>query len=160
MHWSTIPFYVVGEATEQALLSIRDIVGKYPGYAPAQANIRGAASTGTSEKLARLIVDDLEGAPQEDARRRLLYLTGDKNRDTLPRILEQGGARAEPLQVYETHGSATFGADLKEAIHGAREEGEKGRAERVLGRVLHPMTEPAHSGMSPLLHARVRSHCS
>ncbi|KZT65088.1 tetrapyrrole biosynthesis, uroporphyrinogen III synthase [Daedalea quercina L-15889] len=145
-HWSTVPFYVVGEATEKVLLSIRDIVGKYPEYAPSQANIHGAASTGTSEKLARLIVDDLSDAPPEDVCRRLLYLTGDKNRDTLPRILAEGGVRVEPLQVYETHGSDTFDADLAEAIRGVEGgEGEKGRAERVLGKVLHSTSEPAHS---------------
>ncbi|KAH9919039.1 tetrapyrrole biosynthesis uroporphyrinogen III synthase [Fomitopsis serialis] len=130
-HWSTVPFYVVGEATATALLSIRSIVGKYPGYAPSEENVRGAGSTGTSEKLARFIVDELSSAPPDSARRRLLYLTGDKNRDTLPRVLEEGGVHAVPVQVYETHGSSTFGADLEEALTGKGRD-EDGKAGRLL----------------------------
>ncbi|KAH9837686.1 tetrapyrrole biosynthesis uroporphyrinogen III synthase [Rhodofomes roseus] len=143
--WSTVPFYVVGEATAAALLSIRAIVGAYTQYAPSEENVRGAASTGTSEKLARLIVAELADAPRDDPRRTLLYLMGDKNRDTLPRVLEEGGVRAEPVQVYETHGSATFNADLEGAIRGAAGEPE-GRVEKVLEKVMHPgSSSPARS---------------
>jgi len=143
-HWSTVPFYVVGEATATALLSIRSIVGKYPGYAPSEENVRGAGSTGTSEKLARLIIHDLSSAPRDSAQRRLFYLTGDKNRDTLPRMLEEGGVHAVPVQVYETHGSSTFGADLEEALTG-KGRVEEGKAERMLEKVLHPTSSPTHS---------------
>lgn len=137
--WSTMPFYVVGEATARALLAIRDLDGRCADYAPTQGNVRGAGSTGTSEKLAQYIVDDLAGAPT-----RLLYLTGDKNRDTLPRILEAAGVRPVPLQVYETHGSETFAADLAEALHGASER----RMGRVLDRVRHPLAPPVHESES------------
>lgn len=126
-HWSAIPFYVVGEATARALLAIRDIDGQCAAYIPTAAYVRGAGATGTSEKLAQYVVDDLTGVPRGDAHTRLLYLTGDKNRDTLPRILEAAGVRAAPLQVYQTHGSETFAADLAEALRG-------GRAGRVLDR--------------------------
>ena len=38
----------------------------------------------------------------------LLYLTGDKNRDTITRMLSERSLRVEPLQVYETHESLSF----------------------------------------------------
>jgi uroporphyrinogen-III synthase len=43
---------------------------------------------------------------------KLLYLTGDKNRDTLPNILTEGGITLEALQVYETVGSPRFEEQL------------------------------------------------
>ncbi|KZP27996.1 tetrapyrrole biosynthesis, uroporphyrinogen III synthase [Athelia psychrophila] len=101
--WSSIPFYVVGAATHKVLSSI-----------PGPRIIRGGAQTGTSERLARFILDDLP----RDTRTKpiLLYLTGDKNRDTLPNILAEGGVEIQPLKVYETRGSSTFAEDLKGAI--------------------------------------------
>ncbi|KAF7980455.1 hypothetical protein HWV62_38316 [Athelia sp. TMB] len=101
--WSTIPFYVVGAATHKALSSI-----------PGEKSIRGGAQTGTSESLARFILDDL---PQDKAAKRtLLYLTGDKNRDTLPAILAEGNIDLHSLKVYETRGSSNFAGDLKDAV--------------------------------------------
>ena len=142
--WSAIPFYVVGEATARALLAIRDLDGRCADYAPTQGNVRGAGEAGTSEKLAHSIVDDLARAPRDSARTQLLYLTGDKNRDTLPRILADAGVRAVPLQVYETHGSETFAADLAAAVRGASEK----RAGGVMDRVRHPLCLPAHASES------------
>lgn len=48
--------------------------------------------------------------------RKLLYLTGDKNRDVLPKILRDGGIELQTLQVYATQGSSTFAADLTQTI--------------------------------------------
>lgn len=104
--WAKVPFYVVGDATARVLADIRETVGSYP-YAP--RDIRGAADSGTSEKLARFILRDLRDA----AGKTLLYLTGDKNRDTLPSVLDGGGVRLDSLQVYATRGSGSFAGDLR-----------------------------------------------
>ncbi|KAJ7227101.1 tetrapyrrole biosynthesis, uroporphyrinogen III synthase [Mycena pura] len=76
-------------------------------------DIRGESS-GTSEELAKFILTDLK--PPGPKRRPLLYLTGDKNRDTLPEILRGGNWDLVPLQVYQTQGSSTFSQNLKLAL--------------------------------------------
>jgi len=102
--WRAVRFYVVGPATASAL-------GQLPH--PPQ-DVRGAES-GTAERLARYIVQD---ATREE---RLLYLTGDKNRDTLPRIVREGlgeeGLLRE-LRVYATQGVRDFGGCLARALQG------------------------------------------
>jgi len=109
--WESVPFYVVGEATARSLSNMGEVVGGYP-YTP--RDIRGAGESGTSEKLARFILKDLP-SPLEVGKW-LLYLTGDKNRDTLPSILNEGGVKLDTLQAYETHGSSTLKADLEKAL--------------------------------------------
>ncbi|KAG2133808.1 tetrapyrrole biosynthesis, uroporphyrinogen III synthase [Suillus bovinus] len=106
--WWSVPFYAVGEATSVAL---RDLSDKIPLYAP--RDIRGGSETGTAERLARFILKDL---PSDGTSRKLLYLTGDKNRDTLPKILESAGVALDPLQVYATQGSSMFPHDLSLAL--------------------------------------------
>lgn len=78
-------------------------------YTPSPTNIRGSES-GNGEALARFIVNDLDRSGEK--RKRLLYLTGDKNRDTLPKILHEAGVELDNVQVYETRGSPTFEKDL------------------------------------------------
>ncbi|KAH6904406.1 tetrapyrrole biosynthesis, uroporphyrinogen III synthase [Coprinopsis sp. MPI-PUGE-AT-0042] len=46
----------------------------------------------------------------------LLYLIGDKNRDTVPTLLNGGGIAFRSLQVYETQPRKDFGAILNSAI--------------------------------------------
>ncbi|OAX33113.1 tetrapyrrole biosynthesis, uroporphyrinogen III synthase [Rhizopogon vinicolor AM-OR11-026] len=106
--WWSVPFYAVGEATSTAL---RDLCETTPMYSP--RDIRGGSDTGTAERLAGFILKDL---PSDGTSRKLLYLTGDKNRDTLPRILESGGVELDSLQVYATQGSSTFPHDLSLAL--------------------------------------------
>ncbi|KAI0669003.1 tetrapyrrole biosynthesis uroporphyrinogen III synthase [Trametes maxima] len=110
--WSTVPFYVVGGATAAALQAIQ---AAYPASPHVPGDIRGGAESGTAEKLAHFIVSDLAESPSS---RRLLYLTGDKNRDTLPKILGDGGLELDSLQVYATQGSSRFEGDLKVALSG------------------------------------------
>ncbi|KAH9886967.1 tetrapyrrole biosynthesis uroporphyrinogen III synthase [Cubamyces lactineus] len=110
--WSTVPFYVVGAATAAALSAIRTAHPTSP-YVP--HDIRGGAESGTAEKLAKFILSDLPKAPASEDRT-LLYLTGDKNRDTLPKILGEGGLELESLQVYATQGSSRFEDDLKATL--------------------------------------------
>ncbi|KAG1750409.1 tetrapyrrole biosynthesis, uroporphyrinogen III synthase [Suillus paluster] len=103
--WWSVPFYAVGEASSDAL---RDLCEKTSPYSP--KDIRGGSETGTAERLADSY---LRIFLRVGTSRRLLYLTGDKNRDTLPRILESGGVALDPLQVYATQGSSTFPQDLR-----------------------------------------------
>ncbi|KAJ7727316.1 tetrapyrrole biosynthesis, uroporphyrinogen III synthase [Mycena maculata] len=106
--WSSTPFYVVGKSTASVLNAIGSA---HPHSRFAPTDIRGESS-GTSEQLARFILKDLEST-DTPRRRPLLYLTGDKNRDTLPGILRGGNIQLDPLQVYQTQGSSTFAEDLK-----------------------------------------------
>ncbi|KAF7327870.1 Uroporphyrinogen-III synthase [Mycena kentingensis (nom. inval.)] len=105
--WRTTPFYVVGKSSASKLSEIQSA---YPNSPLTPHDIRGADS-GNGEQLAKFIVSDLPAfvAP-------LHYLTGDKNRDTLPDILHAAGLKTAPLQVYETRGSSTFTEDLKRAL--------------------------------------------
>ncbi|OSD03820.1 tetrapyrrole biosynthesis uroporphyrinogen III synthase [Trametes coccinea BRFM310] len=110
--WAAVPFYAVGAATATALSSIGSA---YPSSPHAPHDIRGGAESGTAEKLAHFILADLARSPTRHGKT-LLYLTGDKNRDTLPRILSEGGLELESLQVYATQGSSTFDADLQDRL--------------------------------------------
>jgi uroporphyrinogen-III synthase len=107
--WSSIPFYVIGEATAAALIGETYNLGPL-----APRIIRGASETGTSERLARFILHDLPASTREGTK--LLYLTGDKNQDMLPSIIENERVELDYVKVYETQGSHTFGEDLTRAI--------------------------------------------
>jgi uroporphyrinogen-III synthase len=91
--WEALPFYVVGSATATALTA--------PDAArpnlPLPLDIRGAAETGTSTRLA-------------------LYLIGDKNSDVLPETVKKAGIQLQVLQVYATCGSPTFADDLRSLV--------------------------------------------
>ncbi|KAF5352988.1 hypothetical protein D9758_007965 [Tetrapyrgos nigripes] len=114
-----VPIYVVGTATRNALLQIYFARSSSP-YSPDPCLILGAEEAGNAEQLAQFILR------QQQLPKRLLYLTGDKNRDTLPTILSAHSIALTPLQVYETRGSSAFKDDLKATVdswpHG-REEG-------------------------------------
>lgn len=109
-NWLNTPFYVVGHSTHASLSQIRTAFPTSP-YAPIV--ILGEAS-GTGEQLSAFILGDLKTRGVEGAK--LLYLTGDKNRDTVPALLKQGGVELVPVQVYKTQGSSRFGRDLDQAI--------------------------------------------
>lgn len=101
--WSHVPFYVVGEATAN---SLRQIFSDFADLGLAVVDVRGQSS-GNAATLSTFILDDLKTRPV-----RLLYLTGDKNRDTLSKALEGGGISLHSIQVYRTVGSPTFERDL------------------------------------------------
>jgi uroporphyrinogen-III synthase len=102
--WREMRFYAVGPATAAALLT------QLPN--PPQ-DVRGTES-GTAEQLARYIVQD---ATREE---RLLYLTGDKNRETLSRVVREGlgGDVLRELRVYATRGVRDFESCLARALQG------------------------------------------
>lgn len=47
-----------------------------------------------------------------------MYLTGDKNRETLPEVLREGGLDLRSLKVYETQGSSGFEKELGDVVGG------------------------------------------
>ncbi|KAF8127643.1 tetrapyrrole biosynthesis uroporphyrinogen III synthase [Boletus edulis] len=108
--WRTVPFYVVGDATAAAASRISTAYPCMVHLVPAENQVRGGAEAGTAERLAEFILEEgCEG-------RRLLYLTGDKNRETLPGMLAAGGVALDTLEVYGTTGSSTFRDDLQAAL--------------------------------------------
>ncbi|KAG6868440.1 hypothetical protein C0993_002759 [Termitomyces sp. T159_Od127] len=107
--WSSTPFYVVGQATASSLDGVRQTYGQTP-YTP---EVICGESSGTGERLAQYIL----GLPVKP--KHLLYLTGDKNRETIPSMLGEAGIELRSVKVYETQGSRTFGTDLEHALHQA-----------------------------------------
>ena len=92
--WCEIPFYVVGQATASALINV---FGAYAHLGLTRVNVRGQSS-GNVATLASFILEE------PDKPSMLLYLTGDKNRDTLAHILQGGGILLNPFQNYKTEG--------------------------------------------------------
>jgi uroporphyrinogen-III synthase len=90
-----LPFYVVGNATASILGSVQDICDDSR-FVPKDIH----AKSGTSERLARFILEDL--TKTEIPKATMLYLTGDKNKDTLLGALAEGGITLTSSQVYET----------------------------------------------------------
>jgi uroporphyrinogen-III synthase len=111
--WSTIPFYVVGKATASALSSLPHLFPPiYHHLLPTPTMIRGQES-GNAEQLANFIIQDVKASGQNP---NLLYLTGDKNRETLGSILNDAGLKFDPLQAYGTTGSSSFKDDLEKVV--------------------------------------------
>ena len=108
--WSGIPFYVVGEKSASSLQDISSEFGS--------VDVRGQDS-GNAANLANYILADLRDEPHS----RLLYLTGDKNRDTMTQILANSNIKLEPLQVYQTQLSPTFHRRLSLAIESSSHQG-------------------------------------
>ncbi|KAI0070877.1 tetrapyrrole biosynthesis uroporphyrinogen III synthase [Panus rudis PR-1116 ss-1] len=107
--WTKIAFYVVGQATHTALANLSQLSHGSP-LAPKK--ILGGSETGNAEKLAHYILHHHDRSSFS----KFLYLTGDKNRDTLPSILGGGGFELLPVQVYATKGSTSFKDDFHRAL--------------------------------------------
>ncbi|KAM6499358.1 Tetrapyrrole biosynthesis, uroporphyrinogen III synthase [Amanita muscaria] len=112
--WSTVSFYVVGPRTASFLSSLYSVFSDdhRRSLVPSPSMIRGQES-GNGDELARFILQDLKTSNKA---KKLLYLTGDKNRETLPSILAEGDVELNSLQVYETRRSSTFEADLEKVV--------------------------------------------
>lgn len=105
--WGKVPFYVVGEATAA---SLNHTFSEFEDLGLGVVDVRGQLS-GNAAILSSFILDDLTIRPAK-----LLYLTGDKNRDTLSKALEGGGLTLHSIQVYRTEGSPTFEKDLASVL--------------------------------------------
>lgn len=124
--WAPIPFYILGDVTAGAA---RELGKRLPcGLGP--MDVRGGSGAGSAEQLARVILEDGDVSGSK----KMLYLTGDKNRDTMSKMLTQGGVEMEELQVYETCGSSTFAHDLEDALRKVESAGCDGdNQERAWG---------------------------
>ncbi|KAI6026985.1 tetrapyrrole biosynthesis, uroporphyrinogen III synthase [Pisolithus marmoratus] len=109
--WASIPFYVIGEVTAGAAREL----GKRLQRRLCPEDVRGGSEAGSAEQLARIILEDGDVSGSK----KMLYLTGDKNRDTMSKMLTEGGVGLEELQVYETRGSSTFAQDLEDELRKA-----------------------------------------
>ncbi|KAI6002389.1 tetrapyrrole biosynthesis, uroporphyrinogen III synthase [Pisolithus orientalis] len=99
--WAPIPFYILGDVTAGAA---RELGKRLPcGLGP--MDVRGGSGAGSAEQLARVILEDGDVSGSK----KMLYLTGDKNRDTMSKMLDTG-------RIYETCGSSTFAHDLEDAL--------------------------------------------
>lgn len=83
---NSVTFYVVGEKTASALPN-----------GGLGLDVRGQ-QTGNANRLADLILSERD----KDDLRKMLYLTGDKNRDNMRETLESAGTTLDILQVYAT----------------------------------------------------------
>ncbi len=72
--------------------SLHDVFAEF-----GSVDVRGQDS-GNAADLANYILTDLRDEPCSQ----LLYLTGDKNRDTMAQVLANSNIKLEPLQVYQT----------------------------------------------------------
>ncbi|KAF9221800.1 tetrapyrrole biosynthesis uroporphyrinogen III synthase [Gyrodon lividus] len=115
VNWGAIPFYVVGDATAAAASKIQTNFPSFSHLAPTL--IRGGSQSGTAERLAYFLLEEVPSRDNET--RKLLYLTGDKNRDTLPQILSTSNIDLDALEVYRTKGSSSFPTDLKSTLERA-----------------------------------------
>jgi uroporphyrinogen-III synthase len=104
--WRNATFYVVGSKT--ASLLDQSLIELLP---PRGFQIKGASESGNAEKLADFILKTVGNTKQ-----RLLYLTGDKNRDTLPNKLRESGKSIDlvSLQVYATCEHPTLREKVKQ----------------------------------------------
>lgn len=103
--WQSIPFYAVGPATASALLRLDDRLR------PPFSSILGADETGNAVKLASFIASQKSNGSNAP----LLYLSGDKRKDTLESLLRERGIRLHEVQAYETFQSPTFEEDHRKA---------------------------------------------
>ncbi|SGY12750.1 BQ5605_C011g06592 [Microbotryum silenes-dioicae] len=123
------PIFVIGQATSEALRT--QLI-----QPPPKENVLGNdGTTGSGEKLARFIIRYFKNDDNRGRKWKLLYLVGDKNRDTLPSMLEVEDGRFEldKLRVYQT--KALEGSQLekevdelvKEVVGGDDERNEEGK---------------------------------
>ena len=109
---------MVGEATAAA---VRGIQQRYQGYGFTTVRILGESS-GTGEKLGHFIVQH-----RSSEAGKLLYLTGDKSRDTVASILSKNGVPFQALQAYETRQRSDFESLLETAVDSLSSSANNGK---------------------------------
>ncbi|GAA93815.1 uncharacterized protein L969DRAFT_92267 [Mixia osmundae IAM 14324] len=105
--WSEVPFFVVGPSTGEMLASVH-CNGR-------PTRIIGSQRSGTGALLADLIIRE-HATELKGTERPLLFLTGDKTRDTLPIKLAAADLALEQMQVYQTTDSPRFQDELAAAL--------------------------------------------
>ncbi|KZT54736.1 tetrapyrrole biosynthesis, uroporphyrinogen III synthase [Calocera cornea HHB12733] len=108
--WDRIPFYAVGPKTAEQMRSMATAHDFEPSLCP--SIVLGDEASGTGERLAHFLVEDVAKRGKPHPSQSMLYLTGDKVSDKIRSILVQAGILVTSLQVYETRSSSTFESDL------------------------------------------------
>ncbi|KAG9013716.1 hypothetical protein FRB94_001278 [Tulasnella sp. JGI-2019a] len=116
--WQHTPFYVVGARTADHLVAPSGSPKTH--LYPSPDTILGAAESGNAEKLGRFIIEDVQKR-RDPTILPLLYLTGDKSRDTIKTMLDDASVPTQLLQVYETRTSAALKQDIEAAVEEATE---------------------------------------
>lgn len=115
--WEELPFFVVGKATSDALLGLQDC--------PTTPERVLGAESGTGERLAHYMREWFGAEHGEGDRKPLLYLVGDKNKETIQQLLWDGRIETDRVQVYETEIIESFGANLETALDSFSHEDTK-----------------------------------
>lgn len=109
--WDGVPFFAVGKGTRDCLLRLPD--------PPPISNIHASETTGSGFKLATFIISHYIVPPTLP----LLYLVGDKNRETIPSMLGERGIGLERVQVYGCEPCEKFEGSLDRILEGIPSEG-------------------------------------
>ncbi|KZO97652.1 tetrapyrrole biosynthesis, uroporphyrinogen III synthase [Calocera viscosa TUFC12733] len=119
--WDRISFYAVGPKTAQQMRSMA--AEHHLDLHLCPKTVLGDEASGTGERLAHYIVDDLRKREnRQTPEPSLLYLTGDKVLPTTPNILRQAGISITSLKVYEARTSSTFESDLTHTANSLKDE--------------------------------------
>lgn len=112
--WTKLPFYAVGPATASALQRLDARLR------PPASRILGAEESGSAVRLASYVISlRASTSPSSSSSSTssslpslpLLYLAGDKRKDTLSSLLKEGDISMHEIEAYETFQSPTFEAD-------------------------------------------------
>lgn len=160
--WSALPFFVVGHPTRDALLSLPD--------GPPSSLILGASESGTGERLAEFIAQYFKDhdkandtaaviSSTDSPRHRrqdlpLLWLVGDKNSDTIDRVLtDLNGPACKPLRVYATGPRAGFEDELKSLLNRIQDDHHRTDPNRELNVWIGLFSPSGAKIVVPLLRA-------
>ncbi|KAG8984997.1 hypothetical protein FRB90_005002 [Tulasnella sp. 427] len=110
--WNEVPFYVVGQKTADTLMALAAL---RPALYPSPDYVLGAAATGSGDKLASFIIKSLLDKAERSSVP-ILYLTGDKNRDTVETALANAHIAIQACQVYQTSARPALSAEIKDAV--------------------------------------------
>ncbi|KAK4701395.1 uroporphyrinogen-III synthase, partial [Phenoliferia sp. Uapishka_3] len=109
--WVSIPWFPIGVASQTAIQ--KQLFDPPP--------LCVGAGSGTANNLAEAIKDHFPTPPDLP----ILYLVGDKNRDTIPTVLQEAGIQLDRVQVYETRVVDDFGKNLDGILKAVLEDHEE-----------------------------------
>jgi len=131
--WDEVPFYCVGPATAASLLALNTQTC----VVPPSSMVRGGEESGNADKLADYIIamhglsigsttSSCDSSPSQGPLEPavpqplpLLYLVGDKTRETIAGRLSSAGIPVVKLHVYDTFPSPTFDENFRAVVNEA-----------------------------------------
>ncbi|KAI9206571.1 tetrapyrrole biosynthesis, uroporphyrinogen III synthase [Polychytrium aggregatum] len=100
--WRSVPVYVVGESTKQAVEGLNEGL------------VTRGSHCGTAQALAELILQDLTATGQPNTW--MLFLAGDKRRNVIPDAVAASNAKLHEICVYKTQANSRLEHDLLQAL--------------------------------------------